>query len=79
MVTHEGRSGREAGNQRADVSPVAGMMLHQDSSPHEWGFGGQWDIIGPLDDAPCALVPFEPVELPLARPPHVSPPPPPFR
>lgn len=36
---------------RRDRSPMAGMMLHQDGSRHEWVAGNQWDLIATMDDA----------------------------
>jgi len=30
---------------------MAGMMLHQDGSRHEWVAGQQWDLIVTMDDA----------------------------
>ena len=32
-------------------SPLAGMMLHQDGSKHEWVPGKKWDLIVTMDDA----------------------------
>ena len=32
-------------------SPLPGMMLHQDGSPHEWVPGKKWDLIVTMDDA----------------------------
>jgi transposase len=34
-----------------DRSPLAGMMLHQDGSTHEWVLGKKWDLIVTMDDA----------------------------
>ncbi len=31
--------------------PIAGMMLHQDGSTHEWVSGKKWDLIVTMDDA----------------------------
>ena len=36
---------------RRERAPVAGMMLHQDGSTHEWVRGQHWDLIVALDDA----------------------------
>jgi transposase len=36
---------------RRDRSPLAGMMLHQDGSSHEWVLGKKWDLIVTMDDA----------------------------
>lgn len=36
---------------RRDRSPLAGMMLHQDGSSHEWVPGKKWDLIVTMDDA----------------------------
>ena len=36
---------------RRERSPLAGMMLHQDGSTHEWVPGQHWDLIVTLDDA----------------------------
>ena len=40
---------------RTDVSaprrPLAGMLLHQDASSHEWVAGQIWDLVVTLDDA----------------------------
>ena len=36
---------------RREPSPLAGMMLHQDGSRHEWVEGKQWDLIITMDDA----------------------------
>jgi transposase len=36
---------------RRDRSPLAGMMLHQDGSTHEWVPGKKWDLIVTMDDA----------------------------
>src|SRR5659263_556980 len=37
--------------QRRERSPLAGMMLHQDGSTHEWVPGKKWDLIVTMDDA----------------------------
>jgi transposase len=36
---------------RRDRSPLAGMMIHQDGSTHEWVPGKKWDLIVTMDDA----------------------------
>jgi transposase len=36
---------------RRERSPLAGMMLHQDGSSHEWVSGKKWDLIVTMDDA----------------------------
>ena len=38
---------------RRERRPMAGMMIHQDASKHEWvsGLGEQWDLIVTMDDA----------------------------
>jgi transposase len=36
---------------RRDRAPLAGMMLHQDGSRHEWVPGKKWDLIVTMDDA----------------------------
>jgi len=36
---------------RRERSAMAGMMLHQDGSRHEWVAGQQWDLIVTMDDA----------------------------
>jgi transposase len=36
---------------RRERSPLAGMMLHQDGSNHEWVSGKKWDLIVTMDDA----------------------------
>lgn len=36
---------------RRPRKPMAGMMLHQDGSTHEWVAGQSWDLIVTLDDA----------------------------
>lgn len=37
--------------QRRARSPLAGMMIHQDGSTHQWVPGQQWDLINTMDDA----------------------------
>ena len=36
---------------RRERAPLAGMLLHQDGSRHEWVPGKQWDLIVTMDDA----------------------------
>jgi transposase len=36
---------------KRDRRPLAGMMLHQDGSSHEWVAGKMWDLIVTMDDA----------------------------
>lgn len=36
---------------RRERAPLAGMMLHQDGSRHEWVPGKRWDLIVTMDDA----------------------------
>ena len=36
---------------RRERSAMAGMLLHQDGSRHEWVAGQQWDLIVTMDDA----------------------------
>ncbi len=40
-----------AHRKRRERSAMAGMMLHQDGSRHEWVAGQQWDLIVTMDDA----------------------------
>lgn len=42
---------RGAHRKRRERSPLAGMMLHQDGSRHEWVPGKKWDLIVTMDDA----------------------------
>jgi len=42
---------RGAHRRKRERAPMAGMMLHQDGSTHEWVPGKQWDLIVTLDDA----------------------------
>jgi transposase len=42
---------RGAHRKRRDRRPLAGMMLHQDGSSHEWVPGKKWDLIVTMDDA----------------------------
>lgn len=43
------RKGRH--RRRRERAPLAGMMLHQDGSTHEWVAGQTWDLIVTMDDA----------------------------
>jgi len=43
--------GRGKHRRRRERAPMAGMMLHQDGSTHEWVPGHHWDLIITLDDA----------------------------
>ena len=36
---------------RRERAPWPGMMLHQDSSQHQWVAGPYWDLIVTIDDA----------------------------
>lgn len=36
---------------KRERKPMAGMMIHQDGSTHEWVSGQQWDLIVTMDDA----------------------------
>jgi len=36
---------------KRERKPLAGMMLHQDGSSHEWAPGRHWDLIVTMDDA----------------------------
>ena len=42
---------RGAHRRKRPRRPMAGMMLHQDGSSHEWVAGAVWDLIVTLDDA----------------------------
>ena len=42
---------RGAHRRKRPRRPMAGMMLHQDGSGHEWVMGQWWDLIVTLDDA----------------------------
>ena len=42
---------RGAHRRKRPRRPMAGMMLHQDGSSHEWVAGQWWDLIVTLDDA----------------------------
>lgn len=43
--------GRGKHRKRRDRSPLAGMLIHQDGSTHEWVPGRKWDLIVTMDDA----------------------------
>ena len=45
------RKSGEKHRQRREPRPMAGMMLHQDGSTHEWVPGKTWDLIVTMDDA----------------------------
>ena len=42
---------RGAHRKRRERSALAGMMIHQDGSSHEWVAGQRWDLISTMDDA----------------------------
>jgi transposase len=42
---------RGAHRRKRPRRPMAGMMLHQDGSSHQWVAGQRWDLIVTLDDA----------------------------
>lgn len=42
---------RGAHRKRRERSALAGMMIHQDGSTHEWVAGQKWDLIVTMDDA----------------------------
>ncbi len=42
---------RGAHRRKRPRRPMAGMMLHQDGSRHEWVAGQWWDLIVTMDDA----------------------------
>ena len=42
---------RGAHRKRRDRAPLAGMLLHQDGSAHEWVPEQRWDLIVTMDDA----------------------------
>ena len=42
---------RGAHRKRRERAPMAGMLLHQDGSTHEWVSGQIWDLIVTMDDA----------------------------
>lgn len=47
------RVGKKGGKhrRRRERAPMAGMLIHQDGSTHEWVPGSMWDLIVTLDDA----------------------------
>ena len=42
---------RGAHRKRRERAPMAGMLVHQDGSRHEWVAGQHWDLIVTMDDA----------------------------
>ena len=42
---------RGAHRKRRERAPMAGMLIHQDGSTHEWVVGHVWDLIVTMDDA----------------------------
>lgn len=42
---------RGAHRKRRERAPLAGMLLHQDGSTHQWVPGRMWDLIVTMDDA----------------------------
>ncbi len=42
---------RGAHRKRRERAPMAGMLIHQDGSTHEWVPGNWWDLIVTMDDA----------------------------
>lgn len=38
-------------HKKRDPKPMAGMMVHQDASTHEWVAGKRWDLVVTMDDA----------------------------
>ncbi|HNM74496.1 MAG TPA: hypothetical protein PKN13_04015 [Accumulibacter sp.] len=42
---------RGAHRKRRESAPWPGLMIHQDSSRHEWIAGQRWDLIVTMDDA----------------------------
>jgi hypothetical protein len=42
---------RGAHRKRRERAPMAGMLIHQDGSTHEWVTGQVWDLIVTMDDA----------------------------
>ena len=46
---------RGAHRRQRPRKPMAGMMLHQDGSRHEWVAGQWWDLIVTMDDATSAI------------------------
>lgn len=49
LVTRGKRKG--AHRKRRERSPLAGMLIHQDGSTHQWVPGVSWDLIVTMDDA----------------------------
>ena len=49
LVTRGKRKG--AHRKRRERSPLAGMLIHQDGSTHQWVAGVSWDLIVTMDDA----------------------------
>jgi hypothetical protein len=47
----ERAKGRGKHRKRRERAPMAGMMVHQDGSTHEWVPDVQWDLIVTMDDA----------------------------
>lgn len=43
--------GRGTHRKKRDRRPMAGMMIHQDASTHEWIKGHRWDLVATMDDA----------------------------
>ena len=43
--------GKGKHRKRREPSPLAGMMIHQDASTHEWAPGSTWDLVVTMDDA----------------------------
>lgn len=43
--------GKGKHRKRRERSPIPGMMIHQDSSTHQWIEGQYWDLIVTMDDA----------------------------
>lgn len=43
--------GKGKHHKKRDPKPMAGMMIHQDASTHEWVSGKRWDLVVTLDDA----------------------------
>jgi transposase len=42
---------KDSHRKRRERAPLAGMMIHQDGSTHEWVLGKKWDLIVTMDDA----------------------------
>ena len=45
------RAKRGVHRKKRERSPLAGMMIHQDASTHEWVPGKKWDLVVTMDDA----------------------------